>query len=351
MNENNSYSHHHLSYRVKRTIRNHKGLIPIALLIFAVLIGLAAWFVYSQNQQAQMQLSSQHQVNVGSGYRDITYQGQQYRYNNRITTILFSGVDSNDPLVQTARFTIAPRADSISLIVLDEYHHRMTLIALSRDTMTKIRRYTLNGRNRGLFTDHLGYAYTYGNGGAVSCNNLCEAVSQLLYSIPVNEYIVINRMTLPMLANVIGPVNVTVPNNDLFVLDSAFAAGKQVIIDAANLEFFVRSRDTAEDLSNVGRMERQQAYINAAIDQIQNVFETNPSEMWNVVENAKKCLLTNITRSRYLDLLRVLKNTAYTKYDYYTPAGNQVVGAEHDEFYPDEAALLSKVIDIFYIKQ
>ncbi len=351
MKESNSHKRHHFIYRLKRKIWHHKRLIPIALLVFAVLVSLAVWVVYSQNQQAQMQLYSQNQVNVGSGYRDITYRGKQYRYNNRITAILFAGVDSDEPLVPTARFTIAPRADSISLIVLDEYHHRMTLIALNRDTMTKIRRYTMNGRDRGLFTDHLGYAYTYGDGGAVSCNNLCEAVSELLYSVPVNEYIITSRAALPMLGKIIGPVNVTIPNNDLFDLDSAFEAGKQAIIDADNLEFFVRSRDTAKDLSNVGRMERQQAYIDAAIGQIIDLFEINPSEMWNTVETAEKSLITNITRSRYLDLVRVLKDTKYTKNDYYTPEGSQVVGAEHDEFYPDEAALLSKVVELFYIEQ
>ena len=346
-----SSSRHRLTHSYKRSPRHHHQLIPIAILVFAILIGLIAGFVYLQHKQAQMQLTSQNQVNVGSGYRDIVYQGKQYRYNNRITTILFSGVDSDDPLASTARYTIAPRADSISLIVLDEYHHRMTLIALNRDTMTKIRRYTLNGRDRGLFTDHLGYAYTYGDGGAASGSNLCEAVSQLLYSIPVNDYIITNRASLPMLGEIIGPVNVIVPNDDLAGLDPSFASGKQAAIDASNLEFFVRSRDTAEDLSNVGRMERQQAYINAAIGRIKDLFETNPSAMWNNVEAAEKNLMTNITRSRYLDLLRALKNTVYDDTDYYTPAGSQVVGVEHDEFYPDEAALLSKVIEIFYIRK
>jgi anionic cell wall polymer biosynthesis LytR-Cps2A-Psr (LCP) family protein len=351
MKDSSSQGHHHLIYRLKRKIWHHRRLIPIAFFVFAVLVGLAVGIVYVQNKQAQMQLSAQNQVNVGSGYRDITYQGQQYRYNNRISTILFAGVDSEEPLVSNVRFTVAPRADSISLIVLDEYHHRITLIALSRDTMTKIRRYTLSGRDRGLFTDHLGYAYTYGDGGEASCDNLCEAVSQLLYSVPVNEYIVTNRAALPLLGSIVGPVNVVVPNDDLAVVDPSFSAGNLVTIDASNLEFFIRSRDTEMDLSNVGRMERQKTYINAAIEQIRSLFETNPSEMWNTVETAEKSLITNITRSRYLDLLRILKNTAYDHDDYYTPEGSQVVGAEHDEFYPDEAALLSKVIDIFYIKK
>ena len=329
----------------------NKRLIPLAVLVVAIVAGAAFWVISLQQNQEQYQVAAQHQVNVGSGYRDISYQGKQYRYNSRITAILYAGVDSDGPLKQSARFTTAPRADSISLIVLDEFHHKMTVIALSRDTMTKIRRYTLNGRNRGMFTDHLGYAYTYGNGGAISCQNLCEAVSELLYGVPVNEYIVTNRSSLSLLGEIIGPVELTVPNDDLAKLDAAYSAGRQVTIDGSNLETFVRSRDTTEDLSNVGRMQRQQAYINGAVERIRKLLKNSPNDAWSKVESAEEFMQTNITRSRYLDLIRVLNNTAYDEKNYYMPEGSQVVGADHDEFYPDQEALLSKVIEIFYLEK
>ena len=350
-NSDSEHGRRRLTDRVIRVLRRHRRVIPLVLAAFIIVAVGAVWIISTQQDQAQYQLTAQRQINVGSGYRDVSYQGKNFRYNNRITTILYAGVDSDEPLKETARYTMAPRADSISLIVLDEYHRKMTVIALSRDTMTEIRKYTLNGRNRGMFTDHLGYAYTYGNGGAISCQNLCEAVSNMLYGIPVNEYIVTNGASLPLLGEIIGPVNVIVPNDDLADADAAFTTGNQVRIDGSNLELFVRSRKTEEDLSNVGRMQRQQAYINGAVDRIRAMLKDSPSEAWSRMETLEGFMQTNITRSRYLDLIRVLGNTAYDEKNYYIPEGSQVVGAEHDEFYPDEAALLSKVIEIFYMEK
>ena len=345
------HRHRSLLHRIKRKLKRKKWILPSLIFVAVALAAAALWSINAIQAQEKQQIVSGKQKNVGSGYRDVSYQGKHYRYNSRITTILYAGVDSDTPLVQTAKYTMAPRADSISLVVLDEMHHKITVIALNRDTMTRIRKYTLNGKSRGMFKDHLGYAYTYGNGGKESCESLCEAISELLYGVPINEYVISNRASLPLLGDVIGPVSVTVPNDDLADENAAYTAGSVVTIDASNLETFVRSRDTSADLSNVGRMERQQAYINGAMEQILKLLRESPNNMWKIIQEAEDCVQTNITRSRYLDLTRVLKNTSYSAGDYYIPEGEQVVGDFHDEFYPDEDALLQKVIDIFYIER
>ena len=323
--------------------------MPAILLALIVVGGMSLWMIQSVRSQTGHRLSAGAQYNAGSGYRDILYRGRKYRYNNRITTILYAGVDADEPLKPTREFTSAPRADSISLVALDELNGRMTIIALNRDTMTGIHKYTLDGKDRGVFKDHLGYAYTYGEGGAVSCRNLCEAVSNLLFGVPINEYVISNRASLPGVAEAIGGVTVVVPNDDL--ADEGFHQGDTVVIDSDNIEPFVRSRDIETDLSNVGRMERQKAYINGAMDQIRAMLSDRATESWNRLEKAEDSVQTNITRSRYLTLTKAVRNTAYSDQDYYVPEGEQMVGKRHDEFHPDQDALLQKVIDIFYIEK
>lgn len=352
-----SHHHHHhgrkksLVHRIKSKLKRKKWILPSVLLVTAALIAGALWMVYDVNSEAQRQVTAGKQFNAGSGYRDITYNGNQYRYNSRITTILYAGVDSEGDMVKNARYTMAPRADSISLVVMDEFHHKMTVIALNRNTVAKIRKYSLNGIDRGLFNDLLCYAYTYGDGGEVSCESLCEAVSEMLYGIPINGYVISNRSSLPVLADTIGPVLVTVPNNDLAEADPILTEGALASIDASNLELFVRVRDIDVDFSNVGRMQRQQAYINGAMSKIRRMMENSPAELWNAIQGAENCLQTNITHSRYLDLTKVLKNTSYDEQDYYIPAGELVMDGKISRFYSDEKALLDKVIEIFYIKQ
>ncbi len=336
-----------LKHRIKKAVKTQPWLLPLAVLILACIVGGAIWIAGTIRSQNDSTISAQSQVNVGSGYRDVLYQGKKYRYNSRITTVLYAGVDSDGPLTVNGKYTFAPRADSVSLIVLDEYHHRMTVIALNRDTMTMIHRYTLNGKDRGLFKDHLGYAYTYGEGGTVSCKNLCTAVSELLYGIPINDYIVSNRSSMPLLAELLGPTRVTVPNDDL--ADAGYAAGDEITVDAENIEVFLRTRDIGKDLSNVGRMERQQAYITASVARMRELFRDDSNGVWHRIESAESVIQTNITRSRYLDLVNAVNNTGTGAADYYIPDGEQVVGESHDEFYPDQAALLSRIMEIFYI--
>lgn len=347
------YGHHPagLLSRVKRLFRSRKRLLPVFLLGAAVILGGLVWLFSSYQGLDQVSVVAGNSRNVGTGYRNITYQGQNYSYNNRITAIIYAGVDSDEPLVQSTQYTVAPRADSISLIVLDELHKKMTIIALSRDTMTKIRKYTLFGDQSYLAKDHLCYAYTYGDGGKASCEGLCEAVSLLLFGIPIKDYVVSNRTSMEIIGNILGPVELTVPNNDLAEINAQYAEGAKVSIDAQNLDFFVRYRDTAIDLSNVGRMQRQQAYITGAMEKVRKILSDRPNDFWDEMQQAESCVQTNITRSRYLDLTRIMKNTAFTNRDYYIPEGENVVGTMHDEFYPDESALLSKVVELFYIKQ
>ena len=232
-------------------------------------------------------------------------------------------------------------------IVMDELNEKITIIALNRDTMTGIHKFTVDGKDRGVYTDHLSLSFAYGDGGKVSCENLSQAVSDLLYGIPISGYVVSNRASLPLLGDLIGPVEVVVPNGDL--ADQGFEEGSTVTIDSSNLMTFVRTRDIETDLSNVGRMQRQQTYINAAIGKILRLLTEDTNTAWDFMQKAEKFVVTNITRSRYLNLVKILKNTRYSADDYYTPDGEQVVGANYDEFYPDMEALHEKVIELFYM--
>ena len=338
-----------LKRRVKRKLLKYKWLVPALVLAVIVLGGAGMWMMQSVQSGKVQRISANAQFNAGSGYRDIVYKGKGYRYNNRITTILYAGVDAKGALTPNREYTSAPRADSIAVVVLDELNRRMTIIALNRDTMTGIHKYTLNGLDRGVFVDHLGYAYTYGEGGVVSCRNLCTAVSDLLCGVPVNEYVATSRGSIPAIGEALGEVTVVVPNDDL--ADLGYIAGETAVIDADNLETFVRSRDIGEAFSNEHRMERQRAYINGAADRIRSLFEDRTSEAWEKLETMEGLVQTNITRSRYLALTKALRKTAYNEQDYYIPEGRRVEGKRHDEFYPDPDALQKKVIEIFYMEK
>ena len=200
----------------------------------------------------------------------------------------------------------------------------------------------------GLYTSHLGYAYSYGDGGEVSCENLEEAVQLLLGDIPISDYVVTNRSSMTEINDLVGGVTVTVPNDDLADQYPDLVQGAQVTLDESNIEAFLRYRDTATDFSNEGRIQRQQTYITAYIGQFKQLLQEDLETAWNKSTEMSDHLQTSITRNKYLGLAKLLESVSFTDADYYRPEGTDQLGDLHDEFYLDEDAWEKMVLDLFY---
>jgi anionic cell wall polymer biosynthesis LytR-Cps2A-Psr (LCP) family protein len=284
----------------------------------------------------------------GADYRHIVYKGKEYEYNNQITTILYAGVDSEDTLESTEQYGDKPRADSIYLLVLDRLNKKMTVVSISRDTMTDVRRYSVSGKDLGLYTTHLGYAYSYGDGGQVSCENLEEAVSNLFNGIPIREYVVTNQSSITYINQLVDGVTVTVPNDDLVDLYPDMKKGSVVTLDDTNVRDYLHYRDTTKDFSNNNRLQRQQVYISAYIDKFKSEMETQDyNTIWNRFNTMSEYLQTSITKNQYLELVDLIDIVEFSD-DYYTLEGEDTLGELHDEFYYDRDALDEKIVELFY---
>ena len=339
------YGHHRHNNRMQRR------RIFVSVLICMIAGIVAGGLVWSQQKkQNALQVTAGNTHDVGSSYRNIVYKGEKYQYNNRITGILYAGVDSFGKMEATAQYGDKARADSIALVVMDEKNRKMTILSINRDTMTKIRRYTMNGNDKGLYTTHIGYAYSYGDGGKVSCESLCEAVSLLLSDIPVKRYVVTNQDSMPYINNLAGGITLTVPNDDLEEKYPEMTAGAQVTLDDSNIRDFLQYRDTSESFSNEGRIERQKAYVTAYINKLKSMDEKELETAWDSLDDMSDYLQTSITRNQYLELVKILRKVDFTKENFVKIQGTDQEGELHDEFYVDEEALLDTVVQLFYEK-
>ena len=292
-------------------------------------------------------MTAGNSVDMKGGYRTITWKDKDYQYNSLITTILYAGLDSTDPLKASETYSNKARADSVSVVILDKKKKKMSILALNRDTMTEIRRYTRTGEDMGTYVSHLGYAYSYGDGGEVSCEDLKEAVEKLL-GISIDEYAVTNQSSITSINDLVGGVTVTVPNDDLAAMYPELKKGAVVTLDDSNVKDFLQHRDTAADFSNEGRIERQQAYVTAYVDLLKDRLASEPDQLWQEIGQMNDYLQTSITKNKYLSLARLLEKVSFTDADYYRPTGKDSAGELHDEFYVDEDALQQLVIDLFY---
>ena len=351
-----SHQHHHrhhhrhsAGYRIRRWLRKNKKLaIGSAVICIAALAAGGTFLHQERVAQSVMHVTAGNSVDMKSGYRRITYQGKEYQYNSLITTILYAGIDSEGEMKASNAYSNKARADSISLVILDKKHQRMRILALNRDTMTDIRRYSRSGSDMGTYVSHLGYAYSYGDGGEVSCEDLREAVSNLLGGIPVNEYAVTNRSSMTYINDLVGGITLTVPNNDLSAQYPELKEGTTVTLDDTTIEPYLRYRDTTKDFSNEGRIERQQTYVTAYIEKLKAQLQKDLNGTWEKTQDMSEFLQTSITRNKYITLANLLEQVSFSDADYYRPKGQDQLGELHDEFYVDEAALQQLIIELFY---
>lgn len=336
---------HHSHRSLKEKKRTAIGTAAVALAVF----GCGAGFlVYHDRMQNQYHVTSDKTADMGSGYRNITYNGKEYQYNSLITNILYAGVDSTGKMEASVQYGDQARADSIALVALDKKNQKMTVMAISRDTMTDIHRYTLDGKDRGAGESHLGFAYTYGDGGEASCENLVRAVSDLFGGIPIQEYVVTNQTSMPYLNDLVGDVTVTVPNDDLAQRYPKMVTGAIVTIDDENVTDYLHYRNTEQDFSNDGRIQRQESYITAYIPKAKQQLQQDLNGTWEKLQEMEDYLQTSITKNKYLDLASLMEQIDFSENDYYRLEGEDRAGEMHDEFYPDMQILQEKIIELFY---
>lgn len=347
--ENSRRRHNRHHHRKSRHQRKKQKMLILGLAAAVIFVGLAATVVVNKlKEQKNYHVTGTNSVDVGAGYRYTEYNGKKYQYNNRVTTLLYAGLDSFDELKQTATYGDKARADSIMLIVLDEVSKKMSVVAINRDTMTEVHRFSRNGDDLGAYVTHLGYAYTNGDGGEASCENLKTAVSTLFNNLPIDGYMVSNQTSIVMINDLVGGVTVTVPNDDLAAKYPELTTGNVVTLDESNVRAYVQQRDTAVDFSNEGRIERQKSFVLSFMDEFGAMVKEDASSVWDSLEACSDWMQTDITKNKYLSLADAFSNTNLTPDSYYILEGEDQLGELHDEFYYDEDALQELIIKLFY---
>lgn len=347
--ENSRRRHNRHHHRKSRHQRKKQKMLILGLAAAVAFVGLAATVVINKlKEQKNYHVTGANSVDVGAGYRYTEYNGKKYQYNNRVTTLLYAGLDSFDELKQTATYGDKARADSIMLIVLDEVSKKMSVVAINRDTMTEVHRFSRNGDDLGVYVTHLGYAYTNGDGGEASCENLKTAVSTLFNNLPIDGYMVSNQTSIVMINDLVGGVTVTVPNDDLAAKYPELTTGNVVTLDESNVRAYVQQRDTAVDFSNDGRIERQKSFVLSFMDEFGAMVKEDASSVWDSLEACSDWMQTDITKNKYLSLADAFSNTNLTPDSYYILEGEDQLGELHDEFYYDEDALQELIIKLFY---
>ena len=330
-----------------------------AALILGVLILLAASVLLTASGMIQ---KGRHSLEEPGAYLEeavqpfpdgaqISLDGEQYEYKDGLINILCLGIDGRGKAEENTEVGFGPRADCIVLAVVDTKANTLTLLNISRDTVTPIRWFDSRGKEIGLYDYQLGLQYTMGDGLGTSCEMMEEAVSRMLGGIPIHGYCAVYWGAVSALQEVTGPVTVTIPE-ELRELDLYhFLEGGEVELTPEQAQIFVQGRDIGQTGSNETRMLRQQEYMQAMYQKIKEKLKRNPFYIFSMEKAVEEYLVTDLEKEEILALAWQAAGTSGEELSMITVPGETVDTMFQDEFHVDQEGLSEILEEVFYEKK
>ena len=314
------------------------------LIVFAVVVLLAGGFPLV-NHLARMRAKTGAESGAASApagnrttYQTVTVGGREYPLNPDISSLLLIGVDDME-LEQHEGYRNQALADYLALVVFNNAEKTCTILQIDRNTMAKV---PVLGEV-GTATQQICYAHAYGNGLQLSCENVVDAVSQLLYGVPIRNYVSLTMGAIVSLNDTAGGVTVTI-EDDFTGVDDTLVRGETVHLMGEHAYNFVHARMQMPDDANTSRMRRQAAYVTALAEVLREKVAADDSFAAELYQAIEDYMVTNCVLDKLASLGRNL--AAYTLEGFVSPEGQNVRNGLV-EFFPDEQKLQQLVIDLF----
>lgn len=311
------------------------------LICFAFfLVGAVLFFVLRDEKESE---SSDYQE---SNRKDIImYGGKEYRYNDHLSNYVFIGVDKKDPITGEEMRQESGRADAIFFLSYDRVEKTVKCISIPRDTMTNVRMLAPDGTDMGTDVDHINMQYLFGDGKDESCRLVKEAVSNLLYGVPIQGYYSLNMDGIAVAVDVLGSVEMTLTDNSLESVNSEFVEGAKITVTKDNAEQIVRYRDINVTHSALMRTNRQKQFMRAVVDRAREESTQDSDFIARMYDSLKPYTVTNMGNDVIVDLLEAKFNSDIGVIDL---PGEGVEGERHDEYHVDEIGVYELVLKLFY---
>ena len=322
----------------------HKKLIITLSVILAVLLSLVSAFLIIRKvgEIALRKKQEEAQINLpygdSDGDADAYYKGTAYNYNDKLINILLMGVDKEKPNESDTQ-----QADALYLISLDTDANTVKVIAISRNTVTDVDTYDINGNYFSTAKQQICLAYTYGTDDESSSENTVKAVSNLFYGLPISGYYTVFMNSVAEIVDAVGGVPVTVPE-DLTMIDPKMKQGAEVTVTGKNALSYLQHRGD----SNAPRLERQKAFISSFVSRAKSAVLGDLSLPLKMYNKLAANTVTNVTSASAVYLASEALNADF-----------QIIGIEgetgtdgtYETFTPYEDRLYELLLDVFYKKQ
>lgn len=326
-----------------------RDVLVILIAVLLVLTGLYLGAQWLENESASPEPRGDYRLR----YQDqqLTVNGHTYRQRNNLTTILFMGIDQNENAEEVPAYLSylnGGQADFLRLMVIDPLEKTITQIEIDRDTMTPITMIGTMGGKLGYRTAQISLSHGFGDGKEQSCGFTVEAVSNLLYDMPIKYYAAMNLDGISVLNDVLGGVKVTL-EDDFSHLDPTMTKGTTLTLVGDQAEIFVRSRMSVGVGTNEARMARQQQYVGQMMELLNQKIHESNEFIGSLFDSLSPYLCTNMSRAQMVNEAWSFKD--YTRLPLVSIDGVHQVGDDgYMQFLPDDSSLEQVILDVFYKK-
>jgi LCP family protein required for cell wall assembly len=323
-----------------------RDILVIGTVVVALLVAAYAAAQWLEDRNANPEPRGDYTLR----YEDeqMTINGATYRQKKNLTTILFMGIDQESGQAQTGNFRNGGQADFLRLMVIDSAEKKVSQIQIDRDTMTPVTVLGVLGNRSGMRTLQICLSHGFGDGKEQSCELTVEAVSNLLFNVPINYYVAMNFDGISALNDKLGGITVTL-EDDFTSIDPTMTKGSTLTLMGDQAEYFVRSRMSVGVGTNEARMARQQQYISKMMDVLHEKILSSESYVGELFDLLTDYLVTNLSRAQMINEAWAARN--YQRNPLLVPAGTHLVGdTGFMEFHVDEDSLEQIVLDLFYQK-
>lgn len=281
----------------------------------------------------------------------ILVNGEVYQYNEDILTFLCMGVDSRNGVTNEKTPGKGGQADAILLVVANPHTEQLQVININRDSMTDIELYDTDGGYAGTETKQLALQYAYGDGRVGSCELMEKTVSKLFYGIPIHGYVALDMESIPTINDSVGGVEVTVLE-DMTKYKANWTEGTGIKLTGADALLYIREReDESTELgSNVKRIERQKQYLSVFANKLKEKTKNDITFPLTLYGKVQKHMVTSLSVDEITYLASTLLGYDFSMENIISIQGEMAMGEKNEEFYIEEEALRTLIIEIFYEK-
>lgn len=306
----------------------------------------------------------------------ITYNGKEYCYKEDMVNILCLGIDirqenldewaeeeerknagstgsENGEEIDKKSMTEAKnkrrsgQADAIFILALDTKEHTLDVIAVPRDIMVPVKKYSIDGKYQGTENLQITLQHAYGDGKEQSCELMKEAVSNLFYQLPINGYCSINMLAFPLINDAVGGVAVRI-DEDLTLLNPDFTEGKEVLLKGEAVMDFVGGRDITVAQSSLARIGRQKEYLISFAPTAKAAVKKDITLPVELYQTLREYMVTDISADEVTYLASEAVQCDFSDENLHVVDVGVQQGEKYEEYYVKEEELYQMVLDVFY---